>query len=78
MSNPRHRVEKLRLRRGDVLVCRDPGTLQMLSEMKFPFLTFQVPLVFAPYGIEKVPLDQLKRIVREVESTSQLIIAGKI
>lgn len=78
MSNLRHRVEKLRLRRGDVLVCRDVPTLNALSEMKFPFLTFQVPLVYAPQGVDKIPLDDLKQIVRRVESTSQLIIAGKI
>jgi hypothetical protein len=77
MSSVRARVEKLRLKRGDVLVCRDPYTAKMLSEMKFPHLSFQVPIVVAPLGVEKIPLDKLEQIVRDVRATSQIIIPAK-
>jgi len=72
------RIKKLRLRRGDVLVVRDVMLAREISEMKFPFLTFQVPIVVAPLGIEAIPADDLLKIAQKARETSQLIISGKI
>lgn len=78
MSNLRHRVEKLRLRRGDILVCRDWEAAKAISEMKFPYITFQVPIVFAPGGLEAIPGDKLFEIARKARESSQIILPGKI
>lgn len=72
------KVKKMRLRRGDLLICRDYQTGKMLSEMKFPFLTFQVPIVVAPGGLECIPADDLMKIAQRARQTAQLIIPGKL
>jgi len=71
-------VRKLHLERGDILVCTDPHLGKALSEMKFPYLTFQVPIIVAPLGLEAIKPDDLLAIARRARETSQLIIPGKI
>jgi hypothetical protein len=72
------KVKKMRLRRGDILVCHDPMTAETLARMKFPFLPFQVPIVVAPLGLERIPADDLMGIAQKARQTAQLIIPGKI
>jgi len=72
------KIKKLRLRRGDILVCTDPHLGKVLAEMKFPYLNFQVPIVVAPLGLQAIKADDLLAIARRARETSQLIIPGKI
>ena len=75
MSNPKHRIEKLRIKRGDVLVVRDYNTAKRLEGIHFN-LQFQVPIVFAPLGIEKLSVDALKNIIAEVDEAKRIILPG--
>lgn len=78
MSHLYDRIKKLRLKRGDVLVVPDPMTAKELSQMKWPYITFQVPIVIAPLGLERIPAEDLMKIAQRVRESSQLIIPAKI
>jgi hypothetical protein len=68
------RVRRLRLKRGDVIVCHDVQDAHNLARMRWPYISFQVPIVCAPGGIEQLPIEALRQILREAETCSQLII----
>lgn len=71
-------VKRLRLQRGDVVVVRDPFIAERLAQMKWPYITFQVPIVVAPLGIEAIPAEELMKIAQSARETSRLIIPGKV
>jgi len=62
-------IRKLRLRQGDILVVNNMETAQALMRTRPPMPTgvTSVPIVMAPEGIKKVPIEKLKAIVAEVE-----------
>ncbi len=62
-------IRKLRLRRGDILVVNNMETVRALlrTHPPMPAGVTSVPIVLAPEGIKKVPLETLKKIVTELE-----------
>jgi hypothetical protein len=54
-----HDIEKLLLQPGDILVIRDEETLVALRGQSLPSITFPVPLLFVPGGLEKATRQQL-------------------
>jgi hypothetical protein len=64
-------IRKLELHEGDILVVSDVDTLQRLRDMGSPpGITFRVPILYAPLGIEKVNVEYLKQFVKEVIAPS--------
>ena len=59
-------IEKLKLERGDVLLVKNIETLKFLSEMPI-HLDFQVPLVFAPGGIQKLSRADLLNLLEQLD-----------
>lgn len=68
------RVKRLRLKRGDILVVSDPLDAYNLSRMKWPYISFQVPIVVVQGSIEAMPAATLRKILAESEECSRLII----
>jgi len=60
-------VTKLRLEPGDVIVVRDFEVLQALEHIKLPN-PFQVPLIFAPSGIDKLKRADLLNILEQLDA----------
>jgi hypothetical protein len=58
-------VRRLRLKKGDILVVRDPETCLALAKPRPGFvLGFVVPIVFAPQGLEKISRKKLLELLR--------------
>lgn len=59
-------ISKLRIEKGDCLLVKDQETLMWLSEHG-PRLDFQVPLIFAPKGIESLSRQDLMNLVEQID-----------
>jgi len=68
-------IRKLRLRQGDILVVNNMETAQALMRTRppMPAGVTSVPIVMAPEGIKKVPLEKLKAIVTELEGAVERV-----
>ena len=66
-------VQRLRLRQGDILVVRniEDGRRVLNCGARVPRGVMSVPVVVAPEGIQRVPLDTLKRLVAKLEKEKQ-------
>lgn len=67
------RLRRLRLKRGDIVVCRDPETMQALAQLGE--MTAEFPphaIIFAANGLEQVSLDDLKGLVAQLEKEAAL------
>ncbi len=62
-------VQRLRLRQGDILVVRniEDGRRVLHCGARVPRGVTSIPVVVAPDGIQRVPLDTLKRLVAKLE-----------
>ena len=62
-------LKRLHLRQGDILVVSDAETLNRLKRCgaKPPPGVKSIPVVLAPEGIERVPLEKLKELVIRLE-----------
>ena len=60
-------VERLRLQPGDVIVARDWEVLKALEVVKLP-VTFTVPLVYAPQGIQTLTRSDLLNLLEQLDS----------
>ena len=62
-------IRRLRLRQGDIIVVNNAETAQALKRCRPPVPegVTRVPIVVAPEGIKKVPLEKLKALVAELE-----------
>lgn len=56
-------IEKLHLEPGDILVCKDSDAVEQLTKLQIPNVTFPVPIVYAPNGIQKMTREQLLKSI---------------
>lgn len=54
------RVRALRLQPGDILVTQDYDAMEALSEQQIAGIDFEVPVICAPNGIEKISVNELE------------------
>lgn len=66
-------VQRLRLRQGDILVVRniEDGRRVLNCGARAPRGVTSIPVVVAPEGIQRVPLDTLKRLVAKLEKEAK-------
>ena len=66
-------VQRLRLRQGDILVVRniEDGRRVLNCGARTPRGVTSIPVVVAPEGIQRVPLDTLKRLVAKLEKEAK-------
>ena len=67
-------IQKLNLQKGDILVCKNWESLKMLGELKIPGIDFQIPLVFAPEGIQKLNRQDLLNLLEQLEQPDKSVL----
>ena len=63
------KVTKLRLEAGDIVVARDPSVMEALGHLDLK-LPFNVPLVFAPQGIQVLKRADLLNLLEQLDSAA--------
>lgn len=59
-------LQKLNLKPGDIIVCKDLETLQAIEGLG-RVVNFMVPLVYAPKGIETLGRQDLLNLLEQIE-----------
>lgn len=63
-------LQKMELKKGDVLVCTSPLSMQALMGMQLPkeLFPFDIPLMYAPDGLEKVDREKLVALIDQIDA----------
>jgi len=57
----RRALKRLRLKPGDVIICRDWHLMDQLEDLRIPGLDFSIPILYAPdkNSISRMPREEL-------------------
>ena len=67
------RIQKLKLQKGDVVVCKDLETLHAIEGLG-RVVDFTVPLVYAPNGIQVLSRKDLLNLLEQVEEADKSVL----
>jgi hypothetical protein len=56
-------LRRLRLKEGDIVLVRNPLTLEALMRVEMPEGTPSCPIVYAPEGVHRLSKDYLRRLL---------------
>lgn len=62
-------LQKIELKKGDVIVCTSHEAMHALMGMQLPkeLFPFDIPLVFAPDGLKKVGREELVALIDKLD-----------